>query len=170
MSQRREPAPGAGGDGAAPATRVTLRPAVMADCERIWLWRNDPATRRASFDPSPISFGTHQEWFRACLERADRKLYTILAKGVKCGVVRLDISGSEADVSINVAREWRHRGVGRAALQALVDLAFGSLGLERLVALIKPENQASLLAFRKAGFTLAGAKKVVTLAKTRNEG
>lgn len=148
---------------------VTLRPATAEDCRQIWLWRNDPETRRASFDSAPIPFETHQAWFHASLGREDRKLYVILAEGRESGVVRLDVSGHEAEVSIHLAPESRHRGIGPAALQALVDLAFGTLGLARLVALVKPDNQASLPAFRKAGFTLENAGDVLTLVKRRHE-
>ena len=148
---------------------VTLRPAAAEDCRQIWLWRNDPETRRASFDSSPIPFENHEAWFRASLERQDRKLYVILAEGTESGMVRLDVSGHEAEVSIHLAPEWRFRGVGSAALQALLDLAFGALGLERLVALVKPDNRASLSAFRKAGFALENAGDVLTLVKRRHE-
>ena len=146
---------------------VTLRPAAAEDCRQIWLWRNEPETRCASFESASIPFETHQAWFHASLGREDRKLYVILAEGTESGVVRLDVSGHEAEVSIHLTPEWRFRGVGSAALQALGDLVFGPLGLERLVARVKPDNQASVAAFERAGFTRAGAGTVVTLVKTR---
>lgn len=145
---------------------ATLRPATAEDCHRVWVWRNDPETRQASFDSSPIDFAAHQAWFKASLERDDRRLYVILADGTESGVVRLDISGKEAVVSVNLAPEWRGRGVGPAALQAVSEFAFAVLDLERLVASVKPENQRSLTAFRKAGFT-ARAGEVGTLVRTR---
>lgn len=147
--------------------RVELRPAGQEDCRRIWLWRNDPETRRASFESSPIPFETHEAWFQAALGSRDRRLYVILVGGVESGVVRLDVAGQEAEVSIHLAPEWRSRGVGPAALRALADLAFHALGLERLLASIKPDNRASLAAFQKAGFALAGEGEVLRLARVR---
>ncbi len=147
--------------------RVELRPAVREDCRRIWLWRNDPETRRASFDSSPIPFETHEAWFQATLGSRDRRLYVILVGGFESGVVRLDVTGQEAEVSIHLAAEWRSRGVGPAALRTVADLAFQTLGLERLLASIKPDNRASLAAFRKAGFALAGEGEVLRLSRVR---
>ena len=153
--------------GARRVLSVTLRPATAEDCRWIWLWRNDPETRRASFDSSPIPFETHEAWFRATLEGKDRRLYVILADSMETGVVRLDVSGREAEVSIHLAPESRFRGVGSAAIQGMVDLAFGPLGLERLVARTKLDNQASVAAFERAGFTREEARTVVTLVKSR---
>jgi N-acylneuraminate cytidylyltransferase len=68
-------------------------------------------------------------------------------------MVRLDLAGSEATVSINVAPEWRGKGVGPAALRAVESEAFGRLGLVRLVARVKVENITSRAAFEQVGFT-----------------
>jgi RimJ/RimL family protein N-acetyltransferase len=149
------------------ATRVTLRPAQPEDSRRVWAWRNDPETRRASFGSAPIALDEHEAWFRESLGRRDRRLYIVLAGGSESGVVRLDISGQEAEVSIHLAPECRGRGMGIAALQALADMAFGALGAERLRARIKRDNSASLAAFRKAGFDVIEAGDVLQLVKVR---
>ena len=156
-----------------PPVMVTLRPAIHEDCQRVWRWRNDEETRRASFDSSPIPFETHERWFLDSLRRPGRKIYLVVAGDRPSGVVRLDVTGCEATVSIHLAPEWRGRGVGPRALEALADVAFGPLGLVRLVARIKADNAASLAAFRRAGFTSADAGAdapagAVDLARTRH--
>jgi len=150
-------------------TQVTLRPAAAADCHRIWLWRNDEATRLASFDPTPIPFETHERWFQGSLRRQDRKIYIVLIDGREVGVARLDVAGVCGTVSIHLAPEWRRRGVGPSALAALEGIAFGSLGLIRMEAEVKADNSASLSAFQKAGFTLAGSGPALRLVKERRE-
>jgi L-amino acid N-acyltransferase YncA len=60
-----------------------------------------------------------------------------------------------AEVSAYVAREWRGRGAGRAAMSALFDEA-RSAGFHKLVSRIFPENTASrrmtgALGFREVG-------------------
>lgn len=152
---------------AAGGPEVILRPATMGDCHRIWVWRNDPETRQASIETDPIPFEVHDAWFRESLVQDTRRLYVIVADGVESGVARLDLAGSEAEVSIHLTPESRYRGVGPAALRALADLAFGTLGLRRLTGLIKPDNQASLAAFSKAGFALVSEREGVTAVLTR---
>ena len=150
-----------------PPVTVTLRPARHDDCRRIWLWRNDEETRRASFDAAPIALESHERWFQATLRSPERRLYIIEAVGEAVGVVRLDLEGERATVSINLAPEWRGRGVGPLALERLTELAFGTLGLNRLVASVKADNRASLAAFEKAGFAPSGRSATVTLHRSR---
>jgi len=153
-----------------PLVVVTLRPATVEDCKPVWLWRNDEETRRASFDPSPIDYATHQSWFLGSLDNARRKIYIVVAQGEPSGVVRLDIAARQATVSIHLAPERRGQGIGPAALRALADLASGELELAVLLASVKPDNHASLAAFRRAGFTASRAGPTVTLARDLREG
>ena len=148
---------------------VRLRAALRGDSERVWVWRNDPETRHASLDPEPIPWESHESWFRETLVRTDRRLYIVVADGVDCGVVRLDVAEAEAAVSIHLAPEARYRGIGTAALRAVVGEAFDGLGLLRVLGTIKPDNQASLAAFAKAGFGLMEGGNVVTAVKSTRE-
>lgn len=150
-----------------PVLVVRLRAAILMDVERVWVWRNDPETRQASFNPEPIPWDAHQTWFRETLARTDRRLYIIVADGSDSGVIRLDVAAGEGEVSIYLAPEARHRGIGVPALRALLGEAFDGLGLLRVTGAIKPDNQASLAAFAKAGFALMPARNAVTAIRTR---
>ena len=155
-----------------PPAVVTLRPATADDCRRVWDWRNDAETRRASFDSSPIPFEAHERWFLDSLRSRTRKIYIVVAGERPSGVARLDVTGGQAAVIIHLAPESRGRGVGRRALAALEGVAFGTLGVTRLVAQVKADNAASLAAFGRAGFTPEDAgpgapSGAVTLVRTR---
>jgi RimJ/RimL family protein N-acetyltransferase len=147
---------------------IALRPAVAADSQPVWKWRNDPDTRAASFDSAPIPWEQHHRWFSGALERDDRKVYIIEAEQHPAGVARLDIVRREAAVSIHLAPEWRGRGVGPTALRMLAERAFHELGLEHLLASVKADNLASLSAFARARFTeTTRGEGVVTLERRR---
>ena len=152
-----------------PLATVTLRPATADDCRRVWLWRNEEETRRASFDSSPIPYDLHQSWFLESLENERRKLYIVVAETEPSGVVRLDITRRRATVSIHLAPERRGQGIGPAALRALAAVAAGDLKLALLLASVKPDNYASLAAFRRAGFTASRTGPMVTLARELQE-
>jgi spore coat polysaccharide biosynthesis protein SpsF len=154
---------------AVPARYVRLRGALRADSERVWVWRNDPETRAASFDPEAIPWETHEEWFRETLSRHDRRLYIVVADGADTGLVRLDVVDAEAEVSIHLAPEARYRGIGAMALRAVVGEAFDGLGLTRVYGNIRPDNQPSLAAFAKAGFGLMQTGNVVTAVKSTRD-
>lgn len=59
--------------------------------------------------------------------------------------------GAEIEIEIPDPAD-RRRGIGRAALEALIAHAFGPMGLERLEARILASNTASLALARELGF------------------
>ena len=63
-----------------------------------------------------------------------------------------------AEFSVYVARDSRGRGVGRRALEALIQEA-AAAGLRKLVSRIFPENVASRAACRSVGFREVGIYK-----------
>ena len=158
------------------AIAVRLRPARAADCRPIWLWRNDEETRQQSVDSSVIPYEVHERWFAEALASDRRKLYVVLVESPNAcvvereaaGVVRLDLDGPRATVSIHLAPGRRGRGLGTAALRALTDLAFGQLAVDELVAAVKQDNRASLGAFAKVGFAVAETGAVMTLRRCRD--
>ena len=155
--------------GLAPPREVRLRAAAASDCERVWVWRNDPETRAASLDTEAIPWDIHQPWFLETLRRPDRRVYIVVADGRDAGAVRLDVADAEARVSIHLAPEARYRGIGVLALRAVVGEAFDGLGLVRVIGVIKPDNQPSLAAFAKAGFALVEGDNLVTAVKSTRE-
>lgn len=65
-----------------------------------------------------------------------------------------DIDGSpEIEVGYRLRRNAWGRGHATEAATAVRDLAFGSLGVERLVAIVDPANHASVNVARKVGMT-----------------
>jgi CMP-N-acetylneuraminic acid synthetase/RimJ/RimL family protein N-acetyltransferase len=146
---------------------VHLRPATQSDAALLWKWRNDPETRRASFDEAEVALDAHERWLAQTLARADRRLYVVTCAGAEVATARLDIAGADAEVSLTVVPEQRGRGLGTATLEALAEEAFGGLGLRRLVARIKGTNPASRAAFERAGFALVEDGAVLTLVRER---
>ena len=150
----------------APVRYVRLRGALLADCERVWVWRNDPETRAASLESEAIPWEVHEPWFNETLRRPDRRYYIVVADGWDAGAVRLDVADAEARVSIHLAPEARYRGIGALALRAVVGEAFDGFGIVRVIGVIKPDNQPSLAAFAKAGFALVEGGNLVTAVKS----
>jgi RimJ/RimL family protein N-acetyltransferase len=130
---------------------LIVRSAVWTDWEPVLRWRNDPVTRRSSFQTDEVDEATHRAWFGRRLEDPDCRLLIAEAAGAPVGQVRLDLAGNRATVNIAIAPEARGAGHGGDALRAAMDMA-PQLGLSRLNAEIKPANDASLRLFRAAGF------------------
>jgi ribosomal-protein-alanine N-acetyltransferase len=70
----------------------------------------------------------------------------------RCGLLLWDIAGRrEVEIAYLLAKPWWGQGLGVEAARALVRHGFDQLGLPRLIALIDPENQASIRTAIKAG-------------------
>lgn len=72
-----------------------------------------------------------------------------------CGVFGLE-PGATPEVGYWVGQPYRGAGVATASLQALLDHAFGELGLEFVTAKVLEGNAASLQVLAKCGFEITG--------------
>ena len=131
-------------------TSLSIRPAVEDDCELLFSWVNDPQSRRMSFSGNPVPREEHERWFERKLRDADCLLYIVTgADDEPVGQVRFDVD-EERNAVISVAIAPRRRGEGLSA--AAIRLATAAAALPVVHAYIRPENEASIRAFAKAGF------------------
>jgi UDP-2,4-diacetamido-2,4,6-trideoxy-beta-L-altropyranose hydrolase len=132
---------------------LELGPVSEADCELLWEWANDPATRTNSFDSAPIPLERHKDWFRAKLQDPHcRFLMATNKKLGKIGVVRFDCHDAQATISVSVASHARGQGYGKRLISSACDQMLAYFEVDIIRALIKPTNKASVRAFEGAGF------------------
>lgn len=132
---------------------VVLRPATESDCDTIWRWRNDPATRSQSLGADTIPLAAHGEWYAAALANPDRRIFLGESGGAGIGVVRFDRVGDTALVSIFLAPERIGEGYGSALLAAGCDaIAHAWPDLAAIEADVLAANPASQAIFARAGF------------------
>jgi RimJ/RimL family protein N-acetyltransferase len=133
---------------------ILLRKAEERDWARLYAWRTDPVTASASLQPAP-DLQTHMKWFREALRDGDL-IYVAedrsLSRTVGSGRAK---TRSKGVVELMVVVEPRYRGLGYAPaivteLLASVRVVLGKP--VRFVAVVKPDNAASLRAFAACGF------------------
>ena len=135
---------------------LALRPAAAGDAERLLRWRNDPQTRRASFNEEPISQDEHEIWLAHTLAHPDRRLLIAIEDGEPIGQLRLDrLRERAAEVHVTLAPEARGHGLAVALLRIVATEQAPAFGAGRLLARIKPGNEPSIRSFGKAGFRLS---------------
>jgi RimJ/RimL family protein N-acetyltransferase len=141
-----------------PEETLILRSVTAADSRILWSWANDPEVRAASFTSDPIPWATHRAWFRSRLEDPTNRTYLAIGPfGEPLGQIRFDLRERNAELGISLAPEARGRGIGPQLLDLGVARLFRDTAVERVHAFVKPDNRASLGAFRKAGFRSLGA-------------
>jgi len=141
--------------------RLRLRPVREDDARLLWEWANEPEVRAVSFSPQPVLWTLHFQWLRNRLEEATCYFYlAINADDQPVGQVRFDVSGDEANVSVSLGRQFRGAGYGTELLQLACAKVFREPSVKLLRAYVKPDNQASLNAFAKAGFGRTGTENI----------
>ena len=97
---------------------IKVRVAKQDDSARLFEWRNHPTISAVSRNAEMIDWGSHQKWFASVLSDPDRVLLIGQLEGLPVGVVRFDIRGDEAEVSIYLVPGIHRFGQGRDLLQS----------------------------------------------------
>jgi len=137
--------------------QINTRAAEEADSAEIFAWRNDPVTRQMSLTTAPVSLEAHQAWFAATLADETRCLLVCFdgTTSQKLAVVRFDLEGSAALMSINLNPIQRGKGLAQPCLrQALAFLSKSHPQVTLVRAEIKTENIPSRRSFEAVGFEL----------------
>lgn len=152
------------------ARSVGLAPVDVDDAELLHRWRADPT--------AVYEIGIWPRSLTAMRERIERNndnddqddFLVLLPDGTPVGHAALthqSMVNGTAEVELMLAPEHRRNGYGVAALDALVDLAFGELPMHRLVAETHAENAAALAVLGRSGFVREGTSRSACLHRGR---
>ena len=149
---------------------LQIRPATAEDAQLLFDGRNAEAVRRWSMETGVIEWQSHQNWLTASLSNVQRLLLIAEADDGPVGVLRYDLRGVEAEVSIYLFEDRFGLGWGRALLargEAFVTAHWPQL--VTITAQVLPTNQPSLNIFREAGFTQSACIFTRVLKDHRND-
>lgn len=139
--------------------RIDIRRADESDRDAIFQWRNHPQVRQHSHSSGAFTRHVHDQWFSRTLESSTRDLLIAEHSTRPVGVLRYDIDGQTALVSIYLVPGESGGGYGPAILRAGTDwLRRVRKDVRRVVAEVLTANAASHRAFREAGFTSIGSE------------
>lgn len=145
---------------------VGLAPLDAGDAELMHTWRSDPvAAHEIGFWPRSLSsLRERMERDRDDHERDD--FTVLLPNGTPIGHIALveqDMVDGTAEVHLMMDPRYRGQSHGSDALDALSDLAFGELPVQRLQAVTHTGNTAALTVLAKAGFVHEGVRRSACL-------
>ncbi len=134
---------------------IFLRFATREDSDDLFRWRNDPVTRKYSFNTAKVPKKDHVRWFSSSLSNPRRNMFIVLDReNNKLGQVRFDREGRHAEIDIAIAPESRSRGIGTRVLKESARFYLDNFDVDYIIANIKHENIASVRAFEKSGYRL----------------
>jgi diamine N-acetyltransferase len=146
---------------------IYLRALEPEDLEFIHTIENDESFWEISNTQTPFSRfilkqyikNSHKDIFEAKQLRLVISNYDNIALGM-IDLFDFDFKNSRAGIGILVKESLnRNKGVGKEALQLLVDYSFRHLNLHQLYCNITEGNKASLSLFASQGFEIVGLKK-----------
>lgn len=143
---------------AACSDAIDIRPASDKDCEMLWVWRNDPATRRASRTREAVAWTQHERWFASVKSDPGRHLLIAESHGSPVAMVRFDQLESDSssyEVSIAVRPDSRGCRLGGVVLSIACAEFAAMLGATRITAGVHEGNEASRRLFESCDFSLA---------------
>jgi len=101
------------------------------------------------------------EWFRARLTDPQTVLYTALGRsGDALGMVRYQMDGTHAILSINLGAQFRGKGLGRKLLFLATEELFQTSSVSAIDAFVRLSNEPSVRLFEGAGFRSLGVETV----------
>ena len=134
----------------------------MNDALPAYAWRNAPNTREYSRDPADIPLESHLAWWSKALDDPTRRLLIACFGDTSVGAFRLDLSGSDAEVSVYVDPDLKGLGLGSALIRAGQEWARQhEPQVVRLLAEVHSDNSRSEAAFKAAGFRRKEANRWV---------
>lgn len=135
------------------ASHLHMRLARIADELDLYKWRNHPTIRAVSFNQQDITLEQHRQWFRNTLSNPDRLLLIGELKEKPVGVVRFDIDGNSAEVSIYLIQENQLKGFGQSLLSNAEHwLRANKKNISVIKANVIEENSVSQRFFKQAGY------------------
>jgi RimJ/RimL family protein N-acetyltransferase len=148
---------------------------IKEDALTIMNWRNNPETLSMSFHSSPKKMPAFYDEFLETyfLETKCPPLFAI-HNNQRIAFLKfsrydysLNKSNYFVDIGINLNPDFRRQGLGSMILTSALKY-LKNVGVDGIIAEIKPENTASLKIFSKAGFTNLGLsnKYISDLNKT----
>jgi spore coat polysaccharide biosynthesis predicted glycosyltransferase SpsG/RimJ/RimL family protein N-acetyltransferase len=132
---------------------IVLRDPTSKDMFDLWKWRNNLKVRKRCFNKEIISIGSHKAWFAKIMREPMVKMYIAEERGKKIGVIRMDGSGKNVLVNVNLNPRFMGHGLGsRLIRQGTLKFLEEMKTHSDIFALTEKDNWASRNAFVKAGY------------------
>lgn len=134
--------------------RLIIRPLSEEDLPALVAYRNDPEVARFQGWPLPYPPEQARQLVSAAELGSEGWVQRALAlpDGPLLGDVALNTRRPQAELGITLCRAAQGQGYAQEAIRAVLDFAFGVLGLHRVHAGIDPRNEAVSRLLVRVGF------------------
>lgn len=133
---------------------IYLRKVTMEDSRILFKWRNEPSTRRSSFNDSLIEYDSHLTWLSSTLNNPNIVFFILECNRIPVGQIRLSINSNVAEISYSIGESFRGYGYGRKILTLIEDTVNEYFcNIIYFKALVKKENILSSYLFKSLNYS-----------------
>jgi RimJ/RimL family protein N-acetyltransferase len=148
---------------------VSLRRASLEDARFVWEVNNHPSVRAQSLSTAPIPWEVHEGWFGRRIADPETVFFIATCRGVPAAVVRFELQGSDATISVAVSPTFRGMGIGSRVIAAATDELARVRPDARAIAWVRADNTPSLRAFARAGYQRTSSREEGSVSLERLE-
>ena len=137
---------------------IKIRPLVEEDAYTSVKWRNDPDVFKYTGNTydHEITIESELDWIRRVMNNPNDYRCAIIADNTYVGNIYLtEIDGVSAYYHIFIGnKDYWGRGVAKEASKQIIDYAFGSLGLKRIILRVRKDNVRAIRLYHSLGFSI----------------
>lgn len=141
--------------------KTTLRPILATDIPLLTRWINDPDVRPFVSGVFPVTEGQEQEWFAQRSKKDENDIILVIeADGRPIGSMGIHRINWQTRVATTGAligeKTYWNKGYGTDAKMALLQYAFDTLNLRKIMSQVKAFNERSVAYSLKCGYKIEG--------------
>ncbi|MBM6617910.1 GNAT family N-acetyltransferase [Bacillus suaedaesalsae] len=145
-------------------SRLILRQVTPADAKDMFAYLSDKdVVKHMGLEPAQTEEEVLDEirWYKSIHEEGTGIRWGITLKDSgrvigSCGFLNMKSKHYRAEVGYELNKDYWGKGIAKEALEAVVKYGFKHFQLERIEALIEPDNVPSIKLVEKLGFTREG--------------
>lgn len=138
---------------------VKLVPLSENDIEQLRHWRNNPKNSQFIRKIPFIDKDAQRAWFESYLSNEDEIAFAIYRNSCLMGSVSLyDLNNETITFGKLMVGTGRGSGIGFAATQVILSIAFEALNQEAVQAEVSVDNTAALIIYVRIGFLITGRR------------
>lgn len=148
--------------------KIFLRPLKYDDWEKTFNWRNNlEFSKLIMSHPFPVTEELEKEWIGGILNNKDNSsVYFGICENESdeiVGIVKLfNINWIARICYFGIflgSEKYRGKGIGKEAIQLIIDYAFNTLDLRKILLEVVADNQPAISLYKKLGFIIEGELK-----------
>lgn len=148
--------------------RVSLRKLTSEDLEYFYVWASDPEVAKSMTWEAYTSIAAAEKFLKEVVE-SHLWFKAICLDGIPVGSMTLTqgkgSSSCKAELGYVLARMYWNKGITTAAVKQAIKMGFDNLEIQRIEALVDPDNLPSQRVLTNAGMHCEGLLKNYTIFK-----